>query len=99
MVRFWEKEKVMIKERSFSLLLALEDNDYKIIHVKRFLYRSGGIRLSNNEYRDEYGTSIMYKLVNGKNELTTCEYALTDEQHEKLIEEISKKIKCIVIGK
>ena len=36
MVRFWEKEKVMIKERIFSMLLAMGENEHNMhrkIHV------------------------------------------------------------------
>lgn len=30
MKRFWEKEKVMIKERTFSMLLAMGENEYNM---------------------------------------------------------------------
>jgi hypothetical protein len=101
MKRFWEKEKVMIKERSFSMLLAMGENEYNIICIERFR--------SERELSYEYQTRVIYRLKDHNNgvkagmfqkETTEVyDFELNDEQHEKLIEEISKKIACIVISK
>lgn len=105
MKRFWEKEKVMIKERTFSMLLAMGENEYNIICVERFMHRRG--RPEEN-IPHEYQTKVVYRIK--ENDIAVkpgmlpritagYDFELTDEQHEKLIEEISKGIKCIVIGK
>jgi len=106
MVRFWEKEKVMIKERIFSMLLAMGENEHNIICIERFMYARG----QPLEYiPHEYKTRVVYRVKDRNNydckpgtlprTTEVYDFELNDAQHEKLIEEISKKIVCIVISK